>query len=272
MRKRTILTLFVALMASACQKKASGQTVAVVNGEEITSSELNDALSNDKVAAGASTKEIRAAELQKLIDRKLIVQQARSDGLDKTPEFVNQQRRMTEDLLLNLLIGKRLSTSQVPSANEIASYETTHPQMFAGREIWTLDQIAYPLPKDAALSAKLVAAKTLPEIAQILTSSGVQFTRGSRKVDTAVFPNEVYAQVTRVAPGEPFIAGGTDQAVANVISAREPAPLSGDQARSLALNGMRKDDATKIIQDRVKDLRGKAKIEYQPGFEPPAKK
>ena len=161
MRKRIMLTVFVALMASSCQKKASGQTVAVVNGEEITASELNDALTSDNVAAGANTKEVRAAELQKLIDRKLMVQQARSDGLDKSPEFLNQQRRMTEDLLLNILIGKKLNTSQLPSANEIASYEAAHPQIFAGREIWTLDQIIYPISKDASVNAKLGAAKTL---------------------------------------------------------------------------------------------------------------
>ena len=35
---------------------------------------------------------------------------------------------------------------------------------------------------------------------------------------------------------------------------------------------MRKDQVTKIVQDRVKELRAKAKIQYQPGFEPPAKK
>ena len=36
MRQRIILALVVALMTSACQKKAEGQTVAVVNDEEIT--------------------------------------------------------------------------------------------------------------------------------------------------------------------------------------------------------------------------------------------
>ena len=272
MRKRIMLTIFVALMASSCQKKASGQTVAVVNGEEITASELNDALTSDNVPAGANTKDVRAAELQKLIDRKLMVQQARSDGLDKSPEYINQQRRMTEDLLLNMLIGKKLNTSQLPSANDISNYEAAHPQIFGGREIWTLDQIIYPLPKDASVNAKLGAAKTLPEIAQILTASNIQFSRASRKVDTAVFPNDIYGQISHVGPGEPFIAPGPDKAVANVISAREPAPLSGNQARAVALNAMRKDDATKIVQDRVKDLRAKAKIQYQPGFEPPAKK
>jgi EpsD family peptidyl-prolyl cis-trans isomerase len=272
MRKRTILTLVVALMAAACQKKATGQTVAVVNGEEITASELNDALTSDNVLAGASTKDTRAAELQKLVDRKLVVQQARADGFDKSPEFLSQQRRLTDDLLVNMLISKRLNASQVPSPSEIATFEAAHPQMFANREMWTLDQIIYPLPKDAAVIAKLGATKTIDEVAQILTASGIQFTRGSRQIDTALFPDEIYQKIIHIAPGEPFMASGPDKAVANSIKAREPAPLTADQSRAVALNAMRKDQVTKIVQDRVKELRAKAKIQYQPGFEPPAKK
>src|SRR3954469_24379707 len=141
MRKRIVFTLAVALMASSCQKKASGQSLAVVNGEEITAAELNDALTSDQTLAGLDQKQARVAELQKLIDRKLVVQQARSDGLDKSPEFVNQQRRTTEDLLINMLISKRLNTAQVPSADEIARFEASRPEMFAGREIWSLNQI-----------------------------------------------------------------------------------------------------------------------------------
>jgi len=272
MRKRIILTVVVAMMASSCQKKATGQTVAVVNGEEITTSELNDGLKSDSVLAGMSTKDARTAELQKLVDRKLVVQQARADGLDKSPEFLNQQRRMTEELLLNMLIGKRLNASQVPSASEIAAFETAHPQVFASREIWALDQVIYPLPKDAAVTAKISAAKTMDEVAQTLTSSGIRFERASRKVDTAMLPDQIFAQISHLAAGEPFIAPGPDKAVANVITGRDPAPLSGDQARAVALDAMRKQTASKIIQDRVKDLRAKAKIQYQPGFEPPAKK
>jgi EpsD family peptidyl-prolyl cis-trans isomerase len=201
-----------------------------------------------------------------------VVQQARTDGLDKSPEFISQQRRMTDDLLINMLISKRLNTSQVPSADEIMRYEASRPEVFAGREIWSLDQIIYPLPKDPALNAKLSAAKTLEAVAQTLTAAGVQFSRNSKKLDTAVFPHEIYTQIARVAPGEPFIAPGPDKAVANVITAREPAPLSGDQARAVALNGMRKNQVNQIVQDRVKSLRASAKIDYQPGFAPPAKK
>jgi len=272
MRQRIIFTLVIALMSSACQKKASGKTVAVVNNEEITAAELNAELSNNSNLNAGDPKAARNAALQELINRKLLVQQARSDGIDKSPEYLNQLRRTTDDLLINMLVSRRLNTSQVPSAQEISSFEASHPELFAAREVWTLNQIIYPLPRDQVLTAKLNAAKTLDEIAQDLTASGIQYTRDTKKVDTAVFPHAIYAQVLAVAPGEPFIAPGPDKAVANVITAREPTPTSPDQARVLALNAMRRDQVNKIIQDRVTGLRATAKIEYQPGFAPPKKK
>lgn len=85
MRHRIYFALAVALAVSGCQKKAEGQTVAVVNGEEITAGELNDAMSNDQSLAGASTKDARTAELQKLVDRKLLVQQAGPTGSTSRP-------------------------------------------------------------------------------------------------------------------------------------------------------------------------------------------
>lgn len=272
MRHQIMFALAITLAATGCQKKASGQTVAVVNNEEITASELNDALTNDQSLAGANAKEARAAELQKLIDRKLLVQQARADGIEKSPEYLNQLRRTTDDLLINMLLSRRLNTTQVPSAEEITRFEAGRPEVFAGRETWTLSQVIYPLPKDQAVNAKLAAAKTLDEIAQVLTSSGIQFTRDTKKIDTAALPHAIYEQIAKLPAGEPFIAPGAGKAVANVITDRAPNPTPADQARPIALQLMKRDQAEQIVQERLKNLRGSAKITYQPGFEPPKSK
>jgi len=272
MRQRLIFALVIVLAASGCQKKATGQTLAVVNGEEITAGELNDAMSNDQNLGGAKTKEARAAELQKLIDRKLLVQQARADGIDKSPDFINRERRANDDLLITMLVSKRVNTAQLPSADEISRYQASRPEIFANREIWSLQQIIYPLPQSAAVSAKLSSAKSLDEIAQALTSAGVQFKRDTKKLDTAVFPHSIYMQLSHLGAGEPFIVPGPDKAIANVIVAREPAPLPADQARTVALNAMKRDQVSKAVQDRVKSLRSSAKIEYQAGFAPPPSK
>jgi peptidyl-prolyl cis-trans isomerase C len=271
MSQRILLAAVMAVAISACNKKAEGQTVAVVNNEEVTASELNALLSNSNSAAGSDTKAARAAALQNLIDEKLLVQQARSDGLDKSPEFLNQQRRMNDELLIKMLVSRKLNTSQLPSADTINGYEAAHPGMFANREILTLQQVLYALPKNPAVTSQIAAAKTIDEIAQVLTSNGIQFTKNTRKIDTAIFPQGIYAQIMALKAGEPFVAPGGDRAVASVIVARDPAPITGDAARQVALNAMRRDDTQQILQDRVKSLRATAKIQYQPGFEPPKK-
>src|SRR3954467_3099217 len=145
MSKRIVAALALALLASGCQKKASGQTVAVVNNEEITTTDLNGEMSSENASLTGSTQQARAQALQNLIDRRLLAQQARSEGLDKSPDFINRQRRGIEDLLIQMLLMRQMNTAQVPSPSEINSFEASHPNMFANREAWTLQQLIFPL-------------------------------------------------------------------------------------------------------------------------------
>lgn len=271
MGQRILLAIVLAFVVSSCERKAEGQTVAVVNNEEITAADLNAELASENLPASSATKEARAAALQLLVNRRLLEQQAHSEGLDKSPEFLNRQRRMNEELLINMLVSRQVNTAQVPTPDQISQYEASHPGIFAKREIWTLQQIVYPLPKSDALKAKLGAAMTLDEVSQILSGAGIQFTKGTKQVDTAMFPPNIYTQVNGLKPGEPFIANGPDKAVASVISARQAAVLPDDKARQVALEGIRRDQVSKFIDDRVKSLKASAKIQYQPGFGPPAK-
>jgi EpsD family peptidyl-prolyl cis-trans isomerase len=267
MGQRIVLAIVLAFIVSSCEKKPGGQTVAVVNNEEITAADLNAELSNSNVGADAS-KEVRAQALQRLIDRRLLAQQAKSDGLDKSPEFLNQQRRGTEDLLINMLVSRQANTQQLPSVADISKFEAGRPGMFAKREIWNLDQLIYPLPKDASVIGKIAAAKSLDEIAQTLTTSGIQYSRATKQFDSALLPPTLYTQLNNLSPGEPFIAPGPDRAVASVITSRQPAPLSADQQRQLALSQMKREQVNQILGRRLKDLKAKAKIQYQPGFSP----
>lgn len=261
--------MMLACVVSACDKKPGGQTVAVVNNEEITAADLNAELNSSNVTAADASKDARANALERLIDQRLIVQQAKSDGLDKTPDFLNKQRRLIDNLLISMLIERQTNTQQVPSAADIAKFEAERPGMFAKREIWTLDQLTYPLPKDPAVTAKISAAKSLEEVSQALTAAGIQFTRGTKQFDSALLPPNLYAQLGNLAPGEPFIAPGPDRAVASVITARQAAPFTPDQARQVALAQIRREQINQLLSKRVKELKAKAKIEYGPGFGPP---
>src|SRR4051812_13393757 len=137
MGQRIVLAIGLACMLMSCEKKPGGQSVAVVNNEEITAADLNAELSNSNISPGNASKEIRSQALERLIDRRLLAQQAKADGIDKSPDFLNEQRRATEDLLIKLLISRQANTQQVPSAGELAKFEASRPGMFAKHEIWT---------------------------------------------------------------------------------------------------------------------------------------
>jgi len=271
-RSRIIIAVGLALVISGCNKKAEGQTVAVVNGEEITAAELNAELSNAKAPPGLDKKDVRSRVLQQMIDRRLLAQQATKDGVEKSPDFLNRERRMHEDLLISMLAARQMDTTRLPSAQEIQRFQASRPEMFANREQWNLEQIRFTMPTDAAVKSKLEATKTLDEVAKTLTDAKITFDRQRNRLDTAVIPHELYARLMTADPGEPFIVPIGNLAIASSIVSREPAPITGDQAQPIAVAALRRTQAAKLMQDRLKALRDSAKIEYKPEFAPPAKK
>ena len=275
MRSKFVLAVSIVLMASvsACGKKAEGQTVAIVNGEEITAAELNAEITNAKIPEGTDKAEARSRVLQAMIDRRLLAQQAKADGIDRSPEFLNRLRRSTDDLLISMLASRQIDTAKLPSDSEIQQFQATHPWIFAQREQWNLDQLRFQMPTDAATRSKLEQAKTLEAVAQVLTDSGIAFTRQKNKLDTAVIPQDLYGQLASASRGsEPFIIPVGEQAVASVILSREPAPITGAEARPIAVAAMRREQATQLMQNRLKSVRDAAKIEYKEGYAPPAAK
>ena len=272
-RSKLVLAIGIALMASACTKKAEGQTVAIVNGEEITAAELNAELANAKIPEGADKDQARTRVLQAIIDRRLLAQQAKTDGIDKSPEFLNRQRRATEDLLINMFASRQIDTAQLPANSEIEKFQAARPWVFSQREQWNLDQLRFQMPADAATRTKLDKAKTMEEVVKVLTDANIAFTRQKNKLDTAVIPQNLYGQLAAAArASEPFIIPIGNQAVASTIVSREPAPITGEQARPIAVAAMRREQASQLMQNRLKSIRDAAKIEYKEGYAPPATK
>ena len=93
----------VSFLASGCNRKAEGQTVAVVNGDEITALRPEFRTDQAKVPDGADKNAARSQVLQQLVDRRLLAEQARKEGIDKTPEYLNRQRQAEEELLISML-------------------------------------------------------------------------------------------------------------------------------------------------------------------------
>jgi len=270
---RDVKTLFAVsamalLLLGGCHRKAEGQTVAVVNGDEITIPELNFALGQAKIPDSADKQSVRSQLLEKLIDRRLVAQQARKEDLDKSPEFINRQREATEELLISMLADRRMKAQPLPSDRDVTTFINDNPQMFAKRETWTVDQVYYLIPKNPQFPGEINNTKSIDEIIGVLQKYKAKFARKTSDLDTALVAPPIYKRVSEMTVAEPFVIPSGDRAVATYILSRKPNPLLGDEAKPIALAVIRKNQTEKSLKDTVKSLRSSAKIEYQSGFAP----
>jgi peptidyl-prolyl cis-trans isomerase C len=256
------------LSVVACDKKPTGQVVAVVNGEEITLQDLNVEMQAVQLPEGADKKAVARQFLQGVIDRKLLVAAARERGLDREPAFLQQKSRMEDALLIQLSAKNAAGTVQMPSEAKVAEYVAANPQKFAARALYRVDQIIFSAGVKPDVLAALKPAQSLSDIATILTSKNVKFTRGAAKLDTAQVDRKVLATILGLPPGEPFVVPVGPNAVASVIVGKEDAPVDAAQQKRVAAEMIRQEALAAIGVTRTKEARAAAKIDYQPGYEP----
>jgi EpsD family peptidyl-prolyl cis-trans isomerase len=274
LRTATYAALVAALLTTtACGKKATGQVVAVVNGDEITLDELNAELSGVNLPPNADKKLAMRQLLQQVVDRRLLAQSAKEQGLDKDPSYITQQRRMNEDLLVRMFAKKSADTIPVPTAVEIDKYIASHPMAFGSRTRYKLDQIRFELPADPTKLLKaLEADHSMDAIISRLTSMSIKYERGNSALDSGAVAPAALKQVTSLPPGEPFITPTGRVVAVSVITGSEPLTVPEAQVRPLAVQAIRNETLSKIGEKRLKEARASGKIEYQPGYEAPEAK
>jgi peptidyl-prolyl cis-trans isomerase C len=267
-RLKIVTGIIVLLALNACDRQATGQSVAVVNGEEISRGELNAELQRANLGEGPEAEQVRPQLLQRVIDRRLLAQKAVAEGIDRTPEFVIRERELREQLLIDLLSQRLVSSMPAPTPQQLAAFISENPGMFAQRGVLLMDQIQFARPADPTILNELRGDHTLPAVSTTLTRLGVPHQAGTSRVDTADLPANFVRQISSLPAGEPFIVPAPGGFVVSVIRQRQPVQVSAEESRRIATEAWRRRQLQQQIEQIRTQLRQQASIEYQPGFEP----
>jgi len=258
----------LALLAG-CNKQPGGQVIAVVNNDDITAQELNaEAQAAQLPAASATDKKAVAGLLQRVIDRNLLADYARREGLDRGPDYVARKRQMDQALLADLAVRKLSGGSANPSASEVSAYIASNPLLFAERQKLALDQIRFPTPPQADVLKTITAAPTLEGVIAQLDARGIKYARGAAALDTGSIDANAVRQILALKPGEAFALSTAGQTFVSVVTGK--APVSVDKAAwpTIATNALRNQRLSKLMADSLKQMRTTAKIEYDPAYKP----
>jgi peptidyl-prolyl cis-trans isomerase C len=271
-RSAVIAVALGSLLVASCGKEATGQVAAVVNGEEITLQEINAELGSTPVPDGVDKKVVQQAALQRIVERRLLAQAAREDGIDKTPDYLLRERQLRDALLVQLMGQRAERALKVPDQQEIDKFIADNPLMFAERKVLTIDRIQFALPESVDQLKALENDHSMDAVAARLQQMGIQFRRDRPLVDAASLGQQRMAQIRALPPGEPFVIPENGVVTVGVITGERSEPVATEQARPLAVQALRKQKLTETVQQRLKQSRETAKIEYQDGFAPAADK
>ncbi|MBI1952997.1 MAG: peptidylprolyl isomerase [Candidatus Omnitrophica bacterium] len=117
MRKIWVAALGWGLALTGCGQ--GSRIAAVVNGQTITVSQVEERMSRLNPAARAAFGNDKGRLLEEMITETILTQEARRRGLERDPEV----RRLTKEAVRQILLGRLLETAGEPQAQAVSDEE-----------------------------------------------------------------------------------------------------------------------------------------------------
>lgn len=274
--KYFVVVASAALLLSGCDQvkkvlgggKPSGQVVATVDGEEITSLQLRAELGGFGSRDPKVMKAAQQQALERIILRKLLAEEARKAKLDKSADFTIQVDRGEENLLAQMYQRRMVAKVTAPSKAEADAFVNSNPDQFANRKIYFVDQVVAAPNK--ITPDRLRPLKTLDEVKAVLDSENVPYQIGAATLDTLSTNPQMVKAINALPPGEIFVVPQGNALLFNQITGSRSAPFVGDLARNYATNVLRQQSSQEIVQKQTALLRkaAEAKVVYSAAFKP----
>lgn len=269
------LLIALVLAAASCGKsdvkKASGQVVAKVNGEEISVHQINNAIARSNDIAPDEAKQAAAQTLERIIDQELLVQRALKDKLDRDPQVMQAIQEAKRQILARAYIDKTAAAATTQSWEEIRKFYQDNPALFGRRRIYRVHELVVVAPQEklAALKAAAAGAKSMQELAGWLKSHSLAFQAVTSHRPAEQIPANILAQLFEMREAQiAVVPTPRGASVVQLLEAQE-APLSEAQAAPVIERYLQSRTRLALAQAEVKKLREHAGIEYVGEFEAP---
>lgn len=264
-----VVAAVVGLSACGSKEKKSGQALVKVNGEEITALQVNDELSRMSVKPDqqeAATKQL----LESIIDRQLLLAEAKRNKIDRTPGVMSAIERAKSQIIVQAYLQSITSKASKPSRAEIDDYFQKHPDFFAQRKRFDMQQLLVATKDfNDKLEQAIDSAKSLDEVAAWMDKQGVRYARGQLSRNATDMPPEMAEKLLAFPQGQLFIIKEGEKTLINTIVDIKDSPVEAKSAAPKIEQYLTNKKIKEIADAELKNLRSSAKIEYLNGNAPP---
>jgi EpsD family peptidyl-prolyl cis-trans isomerase len=261
------IALAAALLAS-CGKddgRIPTRVAARVNAEEITVHQLSSEQARLRGPNGTQSGIPAAQILDQLVDRTLLVQRAVVRELDRDPGVQQAIESSRKQILAQAYLDSITARAAHPFPAEVAGFYALHPELFAERKIYRLQELAIAPRPDLTtlrLEGALKAAKSLNEVIDWLKREKITFDANSTVKAAEQLPMEVVPRLTRLKQGQALLVPAQQGYLIVQMAAAELQPLSEEQARPFIEQYLTNQRRRELVQAEMRALRREAHIEY----------
>ena len=255
----TLLLVLASLSACGSKEKSAGQSVARVNGEEITLLQINDELQK----AGPSQKITSRQVLDALVDRQLLVNEAQHDKLDRDPAIMQAVERAKAQIFAQAYLQKKFAGISKPSKVDIDNFFDKNPDLFSQRKQFEFKEVIVDVKSlSPELAALMKSAKSLDEVTAWLDSQKIAYAKSqSSRSSSDLQPNMVKA-IKAMPKGQLFTIKEDTRGLLMALTDTKDTPVApaaaAQQIGQFLMNQKNKEAGT----TEIGRLRAAAKIEY----------
>ena len=273
MRAIALASMAVLLVAGCGQKKdvapadaasAGSETVAKVNGDELTAAQLTIALQKQRGmrpdAGEAASKQV----LDQLIDEQIVAQKAIAAKLDKDPKVVAQIESARRDILARRFLESAAETAGKPADDAVQKFYDSRPTLFAQRKVYTLQRLDIQAPdaRRTEVDAHVQSLKTSADLTDWLKAQKLAFTTKQEQDASEQLPPVVLEKLAALKEGESAVVPSPSGVSALTLVSSAAAPKSLADARPAIEQFLATQGRRELIVNLQKTIRDGAKVEY----------
>lgn len=269
----TCLALGACRFSHGAPKAPTGQVAATVDGKEITVRDLNLELAGRLPADPKLQKQAQQQALQAIINRKLLAKAAEAQDLQKTPDFALQKQRANDTLLAEALQQKLASAVPTPTPEEINDYMAAHPDTYAQRKVFQIEQIQVQAQPTPELINLLKPVKTMDQALAVVNAQHFPYRRGTVPLDAITVDPRVTESIVKLPPGEVFVIPQPGQITINQVEGSSVQPFTGPQAAKFATEFLHRQRTQEAVIRQMQGViqAGAKDVAYNVNYRPPAK-
>jgi peptidyl-prolyl cis-trans isomerase C len=263
------VTLIVAMGAGCGQRSENQRTaVAVINGKPITATEFDlrwsqlPEYARKKYPGEAGRKQF----LEELIDREVLLQEAKRRGTDQDRALLERVERFKERGILDLLMREEVDSRITSSPEEVKAYYEANRETFTAPHEFKASHILVKSEAEAIeLRKQLAAGKEFTELAKAHSIDTATKDKGGDLglVKRGQTVPDFEKTLMKLKPGEVSepVATQFGYHIIKLASRTKGRPLSYEDAKDQAREQLVLDKKQKRFKDLVAALRGKAQIQ-----------